>query len=288
MPQNTPVSEIAPKKIQRFSRLPVDREVAGLAQRVWKSPTFSAKDVNGTTQFIFSVPVQSQFRQKSPSVYRSLFEAKKTTWTSALENAYPETWIGRKRPKLLKDYINTLLYRLFYEGLLILNADTEGLTGDYAKFKSDFAVNFRAASPRTPGRPSRPDKDQTAIRLARRYAALLPQLKKLRNFVDRLKRNGVTENLLGVEVRKAFRDDWITFVTSGRVFEKLSGFSSRGGTEIAVTLGGKWAPWQATVGLIHCEEETCDTNDGLSVVTIYKQIMAGKKLIAKTADHQKE
>jgi hypothetical protein len=90
--------------------------VVELVQHVWRSPTFSAKDVNGMTQFIFSVPIRSGFKRLNPSIYRALFKAKRAAWTSALEQAYPETQCGKT--KLIKDYINTLLYRLSYEALL--------------------------------------------------------------------------------------------------------------------------------------------------------------------------
>jgi hypothetical protein len=113
---NTPISGSIPAPDRRFPRLPGDREVVELVQHVWRSPTFSAKDVNGMTQFIFSVPIRSGFKRLNPSIYRALFKAKRAAWTSPLEQAYPETQCGKI--KLIKDYINTLLYRLSYEALL--------------------------------------------------------------------------------------------------------------------------------------------------------------------------
>jgi hypothetical protein len=48
MAKDTPSVGSSPKIVRRFTRLPVDREVADLAQRVWKRPTFSAREVNGS------------------------------------------------------------------------------------------------------------------------------------------------------------------------------------------------------------------------------------------------
>jgi hypothetical protein len=270
---NTPISGSTPRPIWRFPRLPGDREVAELAQQVWRSPTFTAKDVHGMTQFIFSVPIRSGFKRQNPSIYRSLFKAKRVAWTSALEQAYPGTRSGKK---LVKDYIDTLLYKLFYEALLILNTDTEGLTGDYTKFKKDFADNFRAASPRTPGRRSDPNKDKREIRLAERYAILLLRMKELRKVVNLLKQSGISqENLVRERVVAEFKDDWITFVVSGAAFEMLLGGASQEGIVKNGSIAGRWAPWQLTLSVIRCEENARKSRKPVSLHTIRKAIMRG-------------
>jgi hypothetical protein len=274
MKDDSPNAASIPTTIHRFARLPQHRRVAELAQQVWETPTFAAKEFDGTTQFIFTVPIQAAFKRQDPTIHRILFEAKTTKWTSAIEKAYPETRSGKK---LIKEFIDTLLYKVFYEALLVLNTDTEGLAGDYTKFKQEFTGNFRAASPRTPGKRPIPNRAQLEERLARRYEALLPQLRELRTFVDRLTHSGMTDSLLGMKVTAAFKGDWVSFAASGSAFERLPGALSRSVSEIATTLGGKWAPWQATVGVIRCEEAKRNPKNPLSVVSIYKMIMAGKK-----------
>jgi hypothetical protein len=262
--------------VHRSPRLPVDRVVADLAQRVWEKPTFSAKSENGMTQFIFSVPIQSGFRKESPSIHRILFEAKKTSWTNALEKAYPETRSGKT--KLIKDFIDTLLYRLFYEALLILNTDTEGLAGDYATFKKEFTSNFRAASPRVPGKRPMLNRSQRSKYLANRYNTLLPRVRELRQLVNELKRSGTDDEQLLTKIGEVFKEEWMKFVISGIAFEKLPRSTGQTVLGIATT---KWAPWRCTTGIICCEEEERDSSVRFGFVTAYKLIIEGRKLVGK-------
>jgi hypothetical protein len=234
------------------------------------------------TQFIFTVPIQSGFQQLSPRDYEILFEAKKTSWTDALEKAYPETRSGKT--KLIKDSVDTLLYRLFYEALIILNTDTEGLTGDYANFKKDFTANFRAASPRTPGKRPIPNRDERAKHLASRYKAVLPRMVDLRNFVNNLNQSGIDNESLLMRIGEVFKEDWIAFVTTGTAFGKLPPSEAQNVTGVAT----KWAPWKCTVAVICCEEEKRDPNTRFGFVTAYKLIVEGRKLILKDPSAAKE
>ena len=272
---STPIS--LPKALRRFPRLPVDKGVAELGQKIWTPPHFSVDELNGSTRFIFSVPIQSKFREQAPDEYRILFHAKKTTWKEALQKAY----VNAPGKKPIKDYINTVLYKLFCEALIILNTDTEGLGGDYTKFKEDFTANFRAASPRAPGRRFNPDKDQRDIRLAERHAILHPRMKKLRKFIDLLKRSGIKdEDLLRERVGAEFEDEWISFVVNGGSFEMLlAGASDRGIIENA-SIAGTWAPWQLTLSVIRCEENACNPRQRLSLRTIYRAMMRGQSKLS--------
>lgn len=282
MTEDNPSLGTAPKTVMRFSRRPKHKMVADLAQRVWTIPTFSAKNVNGETQFIFTVPVQSRFQQQSPRVYEILFEATKTSWTDALEKAYPETRSGKT--KLIKDSIDTLLYRLFYEALLILGTDTEGLAGDYTKFKEDFTTYFRAAAPRTPGKRPIPNRDGLAKNLASRYNAVLPRMRDLCKFANNLKQSGIDNDSLLMRIEEAFKEDWIAFVTAGTAFEKVPPSATQNGIGVAT----KWVPWKCTVAVICCEEEKRDPNTRFGFVTARKLIAQGRKLIANDLSAPKE
>lgn len=76
-----------PFKIKRFLRLPKGTNVAELAISVWEVPTFSANEVNGVTNFVFSIPLRDKIRSHDEHIYRSLFESGGSDWTTALENA---------------------------------------------------------------------------------------------------------------------------------------------------------------------------------------------------------
>jgi hypothetical protein len=274
MTKDTPIPVSDPKIIHRFPRLPVHEKIAELGQKVWVPPHFSVEELDGATRFIFSVPIQSTFQKQAPDDYRILFHAKKTTWHEALQKAYVEA--SGKKP--IKDYINTVLYRLFCEALIILNTDASGLTGDYTKFKEDFVDKFRSASKRKAGRRPNYDKDKRATRLAERHATLLPRMGELRKFVNRLKQDGIDdENQIRLRVAAEFKDDWISFITDGTAFEMLLGDAIQGGIVRNATIAGKWAPWQLTVSVLRCEEKVRNPRESLSLITIFRAVIGGRE-----------
>jgi len=272
MAEDTSIPVSIPKVVSRFARLPFDKRIAELGQKIWMSPRFSVDELDGNTRFIFSVPIRSKFQEQAPREFQILFHAKKTTWNQALQKAY----VNAPGKKPIKDYINTVLYKLFCEALIILNTDTEGLAGDYTRFKEDFTANFRAASPRAPGRQSNPNKQQREIRLAKRRAILLPRMQELRKFVELLKRSGIKdEDALRDRVAAEFNDDWMSFVVNGTAFEKLLGDAIDGGI-FNSSIAGKWAPWQLTLSVIRCEENVRNPRHLVSPRTIYRAIARGQ------------
>lgn len=275
MPANAPIPGIAPNDHRRFARLPVGREIAEQGRQVWKQPDFSVKETNGTTQFIFSVPIKSRFQKLAPRNYEILFRTKKTAWIDALERAYREA--QSRKHKYLKN-LDVGLYKLFSEALLILTTDIEGLTEDYAETMREEAIKFREAVPRSRGQKPAPKRLK---RLAKRFKILLPRMRELHKFVKEQKKSGIdTEEGLREKVKEAFQDDWIPIVITGAAFQRLPSYAAQGGGEISSSLGGKWAPWQLTTGIIRCEEETL-THKALTATTVYKNVMQGRKPSSK-------
>ena len=260
-----------PTPKRRFPRLPIGKATAELGQQIWASPNFSANVINGTTQFIFSVPIQSACQKLALRKYEILFQDKKNKWIGALEKAHRDAQI--KKETCIK-YIDVGLYKLFSEALLILSQDTEGFTDDYTEVMREQTIRFREASPRLRGRKSTPDR---AKRLAKRFDILLPRIQALRKLVDSLKRIGIDgEEALREKVEKTFKDDWISFIVTGAAFETLPNDSSHDGRDISSTLGGNWAAWQLTVGVIRYEE-VARTDRPLSALTVYRTVMKERK-----------
>lgn len=272
-------------RIQRFPRLPLPKVVAELAQKAWKPPKFSAEESNGNTKFIFTVPIQSRFRRENSEIYKILFKRKKIKWIQALEKVYPEA----RRGKRIAEFMDTLLYKLFSDALLILNTDTHGFVADHTPFKIKFSEDYQGATARRKGRRSNPRRAEIDVRLWLRYDALHSQTENLRHFLDQMRREGIDdEEQLRRKVAAAFgKEGWTLYVTSGAAFERLPANSSLGTAVVSSSLGGRWAPWQLAVGIIRCQEGARNRGKMLSPWTIFKAIMHGKKLRSDSSNEAK-
>jgi hypothetical protein len=207
-----------------------------------------------------------------------LFEKKKTSWSTALKQAYPAARAGKA--KLIRSFMDTLLYKVFCDALLILNTDTEGLTRDYTQFKQKFRITFPIASRRAPGRQPTGEGDKIAVHFAKRHAILLPRIRQVRKFVDELKQQGMNDSRILRNIAARFKDDWIPFVISGDAFQELLANASEGGTMKNVSIAGRWAPWQLTISVIGCEEQKRNPRQQpLRPNTIHRIVMHGQKIL---------
>jgi hypothetical protein len=258
------VDDVPTPQPRRFVRLPGRKDLAETIQRVWKNPDFSPREVNGATEFVFSVPIQLRFQEFAERDYEILFHSKNIRWVDALTLSY--------RKSRVQNAINTALYKVFSEAVLLLASDTSRLSEDYAEFKKNHPVEFRAAAPRVPGKQA--DRER-GPRLANRFDVLLPRMQQLRKFVDDMQGdNANNATVLATRVGEAFQEDWCPAVVTGEAFKRLP---TSQGHEIASTLGGNWAPWQLTVGVIRWEEDI-RLDKQFSSKTIYRIIGQARKL----------
>jgi hypothetical protein len=277
--------------ITRFPSLPKGYRVSELAKAAWQKPSFSATEADGITTFAFGVPLRDTLRSLDKNVYRSLFESGGPPWTAALETAYSSAHSGEKTAA---EYIDTVLYTVFLEALKILIKDAKSLSTKYKEpYRTEFeqsieadVTDFTEKSPRESGRRRNKRKDdETAIRLSERYKHLKPLVDNLRKLINKLRHDGIgDENMLHAELASAMTEyDWIRHVTSGMAFEELppkAGYTA----PVRSSLGKEWASWQLTVGIIRCEEaETTDRRHKPGVITIYRRIMRGRKLLKQSS-----
>jgi hypothetical protein len=281
-----------PKGIMRFPRLPKGKKVSELAKGTWTPPTFEATEIDGTTTFTFRVPTRERLRSLDKDIYRSLFESGAPAWTTALESAYSSAGSGKKS---VAEFIDIALYKVFLDALKILIGDAKSLATKYeepyhTKFVQGIEVDlaeFAATSRRArgPKKRSQESNDKTAIRLYERYAFLKPLVGDLKKLVDKLKTSGIDdEGPLNADVASGMRDhEWIRHVTSGAAFLELPPTAGHTSAIRGTTLGEDWAPWQLTAGVIRAEEaeKTDSRHKALGVVTIYRRIMRGKKLLTQ-------
>jgi hypothetical protein len=297
MKANGRVQPTPPPKIRRFPRLPEGIDMTKLAKSVWARPTFTAREVNGVTTFVFGISLRSKIRSHNRHVYNSLFKSGGPVWTAALQKAYISAHSGKKR---VAEYIDTMLYTVFRDALQILMEDAKTLAKkndtSYRSFDGkdhpallpkiveNEAIIFALTSHREKGRKRTRPVDMTRpIRLAKRQATLEPQVNLLRQAVDAIKAKGVKdENTMQTEIGVAFKEyDWINHVVKGHAFLDLP----QNGSDTTTTqssLGGEWAPWQLTMGILACEEKIHHRGRPLGVMAILKMVTQGKKLLTNS------
>jgi hypothetical protein len=240
--------------------------MAELGRKAWAIPKFTATEVDGVTNFVFSVPLRDKIRSQDEHLYRSLFESGGPVWTTALEEAYPSAISGTKT---VAEYIEKKLYIVFRDSLQTMMAHAksiaknyEGMTGkgeDYpARFEQAVEKEIRAfvsKSSRKGRQRIHQEDDTRPIRLAERCKTLEPLVLGLKRFVDDLKIKGhQDEAAVLAEVRKHYQGQvWAVHVLDGQAF-RVHQPNFDGVLPAHLTLSGEWVPHDLVIGIITCEE----------------------------------
>jgi hypothetical protein len=277
-------------KIRRFPYLPEGTNVAKLATSVWTTPTFTAKEVDGVTSFVFSLPLRDKIGSHNKHIYRSLFESRGPDWTKALENAYPSARSGKKT---VEEYIDKKLYILFRDALQTMMAHAKSIAKNYegmthkgqsypARFEQDVEEQIKifVSKSSRKGRQRIHQVDNTRpIRLAQRCKTLEPLVLALKLFLDDLKTKGPQrEAALLFDVSKNYQGQaWIAHVLNRGAFRALLP-SPDDIPPAHLTLWGEWDPHDLVIGIITCEERPRRGRPVLAS-TIKKLIDRGMELI---------
>jgi hypothetical protein len=279
-----------PPKITRFPRLPMETNMKELARKAWAAPKFTATEVNGVTNFVFSVPLRDKIRSYNKHLYHSLFKSRGPVWKTALEEAYPSAISGKKT---VADYMDKKLYIVFRDALKVMMAHAktiaknyEGMTGKGEGYRARFEQNVEKQIKAFVSKSSRKGRqrihqldDTRAIRLAQRFKTLEPLVLGLKSFVDNLKIKGhQDEAALLAEVRKNYQGRaWIAHVLDAQAFRALQP-NSDGVLPARLTLWGEWDPHDLVIGIIICEERS-HLGRPILASTIKKIIDRGMELI---------
>lgn len=259
---------------RRYIRVPDSLYIGKMAREVWKvRPKFDIRETEGTTEFVFRLKfnIPKRIKDSHEAAYEFLFTDTRADWKRTFKLAYSRTRHGGKKAKRQFDI---LLYKVFVQALVILaeKAKASGeLYADLIKLEPTLLV----VESRRKRRPRKQAYRRKAIRLAKRYKQLKPQVDKLRKFVKNAS-GSMDENTLRAEAERCFRSEWILHVTQGGALKNL--LPIPGYTASVESLGRlNWTVRQLTFGIMVCEEEARAPATPLKAVTIDKYIREGNR-----------
>lgn len=213
-----------PRRFPRYAR----GEDAGKAlEKIWRLPRFSVHSGRESTDFKFQLPfsIAKELKRRNLAVYCRLFPNGKQGWANALANAYG---IARDKGKPVKSRIGFLLKKVVVEAVArLLEKHKEAFQQDQAML-SEAQESLRKTVIKTG--PAIDDRKlrKTAIRLAKRYDELLPQVKELRKFIEESEAS-LNDSALRTAIDRAFQYPWIKFITNGcamKNFPSIPGYDS--------------------------------------------------------------
>lgn len=269
-----------PKDKRRFPRIPTSKAVGEATRRVWQPGKFFVREnkAKGVTDFVYRLPflIPQQFRKSAPAIFKMLFASQKIDVKSELEKTYPTTkYKGTNISKL----IDRALYGLFSKmmGAIFIRAKKSG--DPFAKYLKGGRKTF--VSEARPRRISdEVNRNRRAMRLARRYKILHPQVLKLREFIKtHPDRNN--EAALRSAIEKKFTARWIVHVTKGNALQNLPDVPGYGRSTDTLGKLKEWTARQLAVGIICCEES--ETTPRLNATTIMEDyIPLGNRLLRRS------
>jgi hypothetical protein len=246
-------------------------------ERIWRLPHFRVHADSKSTSFIFHFPfsIPEKLKRRSVAAYSRLFPDGKKGWPELLVKAYKVT---HHDGKSIKNRVGLLLEKIVTEAFLILLEEhKDAFHQDPAKVAEEQEL-LKKRLIRTGPRPDERKRNQTAIRLAKRYNELLPEVRGIKEFVKK-KESLLEDTELRAEIARTFRYTWTRFITNGCVLNNLlpiAGHESR----IETFSSEKWTVRQLRVGIMVCEESASRPEARLGPTTLYeKYILPGNELI---------
>jgi hypothetical protein len=196
---------------KRYPRITDSKYAGQLTFKMWRSPTFEIREVADATEFVHSLPflLPKKLKKLNHAAFYTLFVAQEVNVKAVIEKAYQKS---KYKGKLVSSLLDPILRRVFQNAMadIFTKAKTSGdrhaslIKGD----KRSFAKYARPRRIRDANRRS------LAVRFARRYAVVRPEIVRLRKFVkgfDQQKDNSELKQAL----EKDFKARWIRCVTEG-------------------------------------------------------------------------
>jgi hypothetical protein len=265
--------------IKRFPRIPKSFDCGKVTRLVWQTPEFEVRQTDNSTEFVhrlgFLVP--ERVRTKQVATFTMLFSTQTIDIKSELEGAYARaSYKGIPVARL----VDTALRSVLTEALSEIFMKAKKSKDPHAKYMKGGRKTFaKAARPRR--LPKTEFRNQRAIRLARLYERLVPQVKQIYSWVAALD-DRTNESELREKLEERFSWPWIAHVTRGEALQNLPEIP--GYSRTTDTLGGlEWTVRQLTVGVICCIEHRRRALPSLNATTILEEyIPLGRKLLKKS------
>jgi hypothetical protein len=224
--------------------------------------------------FVFKASIPSALSEQYPMVHkflRSTQKEDKKVWTKILRSAYLEKHSskGKRIRRGLQQYLHLLLKR----ALLTLLEQAQGTDKTYPGIEKEIGLLREVLSGKRGHPKSKRRQKKDAIRFARLYKKLKPEVTTLRKFGDQYASKD--NRVVGQAVEKAFKYKWLGHVIHGTALKHLpTNTSSNVSRESHLT--GEWQAWQLTVGVMY---EQQDPSKRFEPNTIAKYISIGRRLL---------
>jgi hypothetical protein len=228
---------------------------------------------------VFSLPfsIPDELKRRDLAGYYRLFPNGPTGLSKVLVRAYGSA-VHKGKP--IKKEVGTLLRGILVRALqILLEEHKDKFHQDKTQVNEEQTLLRKGVIKTGPQRDER-KREQIAIRLARRYRELLPQLREMRRFIEG-KEFLLKATELPTEIARKFQYSWIPFITNGRALNHRLPIPGHDSSIVALSSKG-WTVRQLAVGIILCEERDRDAKFRPGPVTIYEKYIAfGNRLIGK-------
>jgi hypothetical protein len=250
--------------------------IAKAVNEIWRVPKFTAHRTKDLTEFVFSLPysIPRELERRNLTAYGRLFPTGRKglskvfvkAYRSALRDGRP---VKKETEALLREVVVRALQILLEEHKDVFHQDQTQITEEQTMLRKGVIKS----GPRSDER----HRNRKAIRLAKRYKEILPDVKKIWHFVN--ERKVLSDPVLKDEIDRAFPLKWVSFITRGAALTNLlpiAGHESR-----IRSLHERWTPRQLAVGILVCEEQTRTPGIRLGASTMYDEyILLGNNLIS--------
>ncbi len=268
---------VLPKAVPMRLPRPFSKRLAKALNEMWRIPKFKVRCANEYTKFEFRLPysIPIEFQRRDLVGFSRLFPLGTKGWASVLVKAYGTSL---RDDKPIKKEFGSLLREVVVRALqILLEEHKDRFHQDESKVTEE-KTSLRAGVIKTGPAIDERKRIKTAIRLAKRYKELLPQVKEIRRFIEQSE-SSLKDSELRAAIDRTFQYSWIKFITNGCALNNLLPIPGHDARVETISIE-QWTARQLRVGIIVCEELATHPEARLGPTTVYeKYILPGNELI---------
>jgi len=259
-----------------FPRYPLLDDIAQVPMRIWEEPTFSVREENGRTEFIFGLDftISDRMQRKFPTFYRHLLGEDHLDFSEFLETGFKQAKYNRRdSDKTLR----RVLYTVFAEAFSVMVEEARREQRPFALVIQGEMESFLKLA-----RRDRPVLEQVAHtraqELALRYSIIKKEVSQLETFVKAIE-NGKTEEELRAAIMEKFSIRWLSHILNGCAMKKklpIPGYED----PVDSIKSRYWTVSSLAFGILVCEEEE-DSGEPLNARTVRGWVYKGNKIMAQ-------
>jgi hypothetical protein len=234
------------------------KQVAGLAILGWEGHRVMVRQAsrNECIEYVVEIPVPRVFKRCEPAAYRVLFGSKGTSWIKTFRDACAQGNYGRRSAE---HHIEIALRAIFFGAIKQLMAGGREFLKD-EKVLAQLEKTLRSYDAWAQPKKGQQKPLALAIKLARRYDATFPKVKKLRSQKWTHKNHKNLEKELNKLVSPQMAGKVVEAVKADAKYQDVAGLFADNGLKDS----------ELTLAIIKCKELPAGTD--LELGTIYKYI----------------